>query len=57
LHGEFEQLSIRYDSLIGENQVLVRRLKEREKFAEFLEKEVARRTEEFVNMVSQRNLC
>ncbi|KAJ3410355.1 hypothetical protein HDV05_003858 [Chytridiales sp. JEL 0842] len=50
LHGEFEQLSSRYDSLIGENQVLVRRLKEREKFAEFLEREVARRTEEYSSM-------
>ncbi|KAJ3233679.1 hypothetical protein HDU81_002064 [Chytriomyces hyalinus] len=50
LHVEFEQLSIRYDSLIGENQVLVKRLKEREKFAEFMEKEVARRTEEYVAM-------
>ncbi|KAJ3331975.1 hypothetical protein HDU76_001649 [Blyttiomyces sp. JEL0837] len=50
LHGEFEQLSSRYDYLVGENQVLVRRLKEREKFAEFLEREVARRTDEFVAM-------
>ncbi|KAI8832143.1 hypothetical protein BJ741DRAFT_711074 [Chytriomyces cf. hyalinus JEL632] len=52
LHVEFEQLSIRYDSLIGENQVLVKRLKEREKFAEFMEKEVARRTEEYVAMTN-----
>ncbi|KAI9344001.1 hypothetical protein BDR26DRAFT_857979 [Obelidium mucronatum] len=52
LHVEFEQLSIRYDSLIGENQVLVKRLKEREKFAEFMEKEVARRTEEYLAMTN-----
>ncbi|KAI8619875.1 hypothetical protein BC830DRAFT_685393 [Chytriomyces sp. MP71] len=52
LHTEFEQLSIRYDSLIGENQVLVKRLKEREKFAAFMEKEVARRTEEYVAMTN-----
>ena len=51
LQNEFEQLSIRYDSAIGENQVLVRRLKEREKFAEFLEKEVSRRTTEYLAMV------
>ncbi|KAJ3114277.1 anaphase-promoting complex subunit Hcn1 [Phlyctochytrium bullatum] len=50
LHLEFEQMSSRYDGLLCENQVLVKRLREREKFAEFLEKEVARRTEEFVNL-------
>ncbi|ORY49418.1 hypothetical protein BCR33DRAFT_582213 [Rhizoclosmatium globosum] len=52
LHVEFEQLSIRYDSLIAENQVLVKRLKEREKFADFMEKEVARRTEEYLSMTN-----
>ncbi|KAI9357333.1 hypothetical protein DFJ73DRAFT_204935 [Zopfochytrium polystomum] len=50
LHVEFEHLSSRHDTLVGENQVLVRRLKEREKFAEFLEKEVTRRTEEYISM-------
>ncbi|KAJ3210378.1 hypothetical protein HDU67_005370 [Dinochytrium kinnereticum] len=50
LHVEFEQIGSRYEGLLCENQVLQKRLKEREKFAEFLEKEVARRTEEFVNL-------
>ncbi|KAJ3072136.1 hypothetical protein HDU98_004148 [Podochytrium sp. JEL0797] len=52
LHVEFEHLSIRYDSLISENQGLVQRLKEREKFAEFMEKEVARRTDEYLAMTN-----
>ncbi|KAJ3101508.1 hypothetical protein HDU97_001323 [Phlyctochytrium planicorne] len=50
LHLEFEQIGSKYDSLLCENQVLQKRLKEREKFAEFLEKEVARRTDEFVSL-------
>ncbi|KAJ3391305.1 hypothetical protein HDU84_006221 [Entophlyctis sp. JEL0112] len=52
LHVEFEELSSRYDELISENQILVKKLKEREKFSEFLEKEVARRTEEYVMMTN-----
>ncbi|KAJ3191736.1 hypothetical protein HK101_007449 [Irineochytrium annulatum] len=50
LHGEFEQIGSKYDSLLGENQVLQKRLKEREKFAEFMEKQVAKRSEEYIAM-------
>ncbi|KAI9094642.1 hypothetical protein DFS34DRAFT_237920 [Phlyctochytrium arcticum] len=50
LRFDYEGMSAKYDSLMSENQLLSKRLKEREKFVDFLEKEVARRTEEFHNM-------
>ncbi|KAI8820277.1 uncharacterized protein EV422DRAFT_85883 [Fimicolochytrium jonesii] len=50
LRFDYEGMSIKYSSLMSENQLLGKRLKEREKFAEFLEKEVARRTEEYNSM-------
>ncbi|TPX70357.1 hypothetical protein SpCBS45565_g01777 [Spizellomyces sp. 'palustris'] len=50
LRFDYEGMSVKYDSMLSENQLLSKRLKEREKFVDFLEKEVARRTEEFQNM-------
>ncbi|KAJ3277626.1 hypothetical protein HK104_003125 [Borealophlyctis nickersoniae] len=50
LRGDFEEMVVKYDAILSENQLLSKRLREREKFVEFLEKEIARRTEEFHNM-------
>lgn len=44
-------MSVKYDHTLSENQLLTKRLKEKEKLVDFLEKEVARRTDEFQNMV------
>ncbi|KAJ3134698.1 hypothetical protein HK100_003382 [Physocladia obscura] len=52
LQTEFEHLSNRHDTLIAENQVLLKKLTEREKFADFMEKEVTRRTEEYISMTN-----
>ncbi|KAJ3185445.1 hypothetical protein HDU87_000066 [Geranomyces variabilis] len=50
LRYDYESMSVKYNSMISDNQLLTKRLKEKEKFVEFLEKEVSRRTEEFTNM-------
>ncbi|KAJ3048831.1 hypothetical protein HK097_010173 [Rhizophlyctis rosea] len=50
LRGDYEEMSVKYDSLLSENQLLTKRLREKEKFSEFLEREVKKRTEEFTNM-------
>ncbi|KAJ3137449.1 hypothetical protein HDU90_001850 [Geranomyces variabilis] len=50
LRYDYEGMSVKYNSLISDNQLLTKRLREKEKFVEFLEKEVSRRTEEFTNM-------
>ncbi|KAJ3017854.1 hypothetical protein HKX48_003345 [Thoreauomyces humboldtii] len=50
LRYDYEGMSVKYNSTMSENQLLSKRLKEKEKFVDFLEKEVARRTEEFSNM-------
>lgn len=51
LHSEFEELGVKYDGVLSENQNLIKRLKDREKLVEFLEVEVKRRSEEFKDMV------
>ncbi|KAJ3035456.1 hypothetical protein HDV00_003747 [Rhizophlyctis rosea] len=50
LRSDYEEMSVKYDSTLSENQLLTKRLREKEKFTEFLEREVKRRTEEFTNM-------
>ncbi|KAI8904593.1 hypothetical protein DFJ77DRAFT_480143 [Powellomyces hirtus] len=50
LRYDYEGMSVKYNSLMSDNQLLAKRLKEKEKFVDFLEKEVGRRTEEFTNM-------
>ncbi|KAI9007364.1 hypothetical protein BC832DRAFT_450410 [Gaertneriomyces semiglobifer] len=50
LRFDYEGMSAKYDSLLSQNQLMSKQLKEKEKFTEFLEKEVNRRTEEFQNM-------
>ncbi|KAJ3154194.1 hypothetical protein HDU86_004738 [Geranomyces michiganensis] len=50
LRYDYEGMSVKYNSMISDNQLLTKRLKEKERFVEFLEKEVSRRTEEFSNM-------
>nr|KAJ3418786.1 hypothetical protein HK105_007846 [Polyrhizophydium stewartii] len=51
LHAEFEELGTKYDTLLNDNQGMSKQIKEKEKMVEFLEKELARRTQEFSDMV------
>ncbi|KAL2918170.1 ubiquitin-specific protease ubp2 [Polyrhizophydium stewartii] len=50
LHAEFEELGTKYDTLLNDNQGMSKQIKEKEKMVEFLEKELARRTQEFSDM-------
>ncbi|KAI8930279.1 hypothetical protein BC831DRAFT_2059 [Entophlyctis helioformis] len=50
LHAEFEELGSKYDAVLAENQNLGKKVKEKEKLVEFLEKEMVRRTTEFNDM-------
>ncbi|KAJ3362728.1 hypothetical protein GGF31_001337 [Allomyces arbusculus] len=48
----YGDLSTQYDALLDENGKLTRQIKEREKWIEYLEREVKKRTEEFKFMVT-----
>ncbi|KAL5032822.1 hypothetical protein BDV3_001359 [Batrachochytrium dendrobatidis] len=50
LHSEFDELGTKYDAALNENQLMTKKLREREKMIEFLEKEMSRRTQEFNEM-------
>ena len=50
LYGQFTALEVKYEDTLTENQTLNRKLKDRQKLVNFLEKEIARRNEEFKNM-------
>ena len=54
LKAEVDSTGAKYDGLLSENQILIQKLKEREKMVEFLEKEMHRRSDEFQSMVIQR---
>jgi hypothetical protein len=51
LKAEFEQISTRYDSALNESQSINKKLKDKEKMVEFLEKEITKRNAEFQSMV------
>ncbi|KAH6566140.1 hypothetical protein BASA50_006275 [Batrachochytrium salamandrivorans] len=50
LQSEFEELDTKYDLVLKENQQYSKKIMEREKMVEFLEKEISRRSQEFSDM-------
>ncbi|KAI9203332.1 uncharacterized protein BJ171DRAFT_150105 [Polychytrium aggregatum] len=50
LHMDFDGLSNKYDDMSSKNQILAKKLRDRELFVEYLEGELKRRTDEYETM-------
>ncbi|KAJ3226475.1 hypothetical protein HK099_004785 [Clydaea vesicula] len=50
LHSEFETVSVECERYLGESQNFAKKLKEKEKLVEFLEKEILKRNVEYASM-------
>lgn len=51
MRADYESISGKYNAILAENQELLKKVREKEKLAQYLEKEVERRTGEFKDMV------
>ena len=51
MSNDFDKVSSNYNTILNDYENTMKKLKEKEKLVEFLEKEVQRRTNEFDSMV------